>query len=216
MRRVLLLTTCLGLAACASRPAPVAVAPPPPVPVAAAAPVFQGHPGLIVPPRTADGGYATPNAAVSAAGAIWHLRAGLNVAALSCRGPDEAALVASYNGLLRAHAATFERAYRMLGQEHDGVAGFDAAMTRLYNYYALPPAQPGLCAAAQLLLAELALTPPGALDAAAPAALARLDQPYNAVFAQQDAWLAIRFAARAPVLAALPRIEIDRTVLAQP
>ena len=47
-----------------------------------------------------DGRYATPNRNLSADGAVWHLRAALNVAALACRGPDEAAIVAGYNALL--------------------------------------------------------------------------------------------------------------------
>ena len=215
MRRTLLLATCLGLAACASRPVPVAVIVPPTPPVAAT-PAFAGYGNLTIPPRLPDGGYATPNATVSAAGALWHVRAGLNVAALSCRDADEAALVASYNAFIRTHAASFDKSYRALGQEYGGVAAFDEAMTRLYNYYALPPAQAGLCAAARAVLAELAAVPAGGLEPIAGATLARLDQPYRTVFAAQDAWLATRYAANSPAVAALPRIEVDRSALFRP
>jgi hypothetical protein len=211
----------LGLAGCSTRqpvePAPVAALPPP-APVAAA----PTHNWLAVPPRLADGSYATPNRSVSAAGAIWHLRAGLNVAALGCRGLDEAALVAGYNRLLADHRAEFADAYRTLSREHADAAAFDTAMTRLYNYYALPPAQAGLCDAARAVLTELATLPAGSLASQAPAALQRLDAPFVALFQAQDQWATTRIAARAPVATAIravapaPRIAIDHAVLLQP
>lgn len=195
------------LAGCAARPmavaAPVAVAA---APVAAPAP-FGGP--VRVPPRLADGSFATPNRVVGSPGeALWHLRAGLNVAALSCRGPDEAAIVAGYNALLAAHRAEFAAAYRTLTTQYGtGPAGtdrFDDAMTVLYNYYALAPARDGLCRTAQTVMADAALLAPGTLGQTAVAALARLDAPFVAVFAAQDAWLASRNATpvAAPVLTA--------------
>ncbi len=220
MRRFLLCSAALALAGCVSRPAsnptPVALAPPP-APVAAA----PAHGWLAVPPRLADGSYATPNRTVSQAGAIWHLRAGLNVAALGCRGVDEAALIAGYNRLLVVHRAEFAAAYKGISREHGDVAVFDAAMTRLYNYYALPPAQPGLCDAARVVLAELGALPAGTLASYAPGALRRLDAPFVALYRAQDEWTATRIAARAPVTTAIravapaPRIAVDKAVLFQ-
>lgn len=227
MRRLLLSIAALAIAGCAARPAPdpaPLAAVPPPAPVA----VAPAHGWLAVPPRLADGSYATPNRTVSAAGAVWHLRAGLNVAALGCRGDEEAALVAGYNRLLATHRIEFADAYRTLAREYGDAAAFDAAMTRLYNYYALPPAQPGLCAAAQAVLAALAARPQGTLGSDAPDALQRLEAPYVALFRAQDEWSAARFAAAAPVARAVealasaaepvgpPRIAVDPAVLRQP
>ena len=207
------------LGGCASRPlpvaevapAPLAVAPAPPAPLAA---------GIRIPARLPDGGYATPNRMASPAGAIWHLRAGLNVAALACRDADAAALTARYNAFLAAHAREFAAAYRTLGDEYGTPASFDAAMTMLYNYYALPPAQPGLCAAAGAVLADAGVIPAGGLAGFAPGALARLDAPYVALFAAQDSWTAGRFAARAPATLALaaagPNLRVDPAVLVNP
>lgn len=221
MRRLLLSIAALAVAGCAARPAPdpaPVAAVPPPAPVVA----MPAHGWLNVPPRLPDGSYATPNRDVSAAGAIWHLRAGLNVAALGCRGPDEAALIAGYNRLLADHRKEFADAYRTLAREHGDVAAFDGAMTRLYNYYALPPALPGLCDTARTLLAELGAVPAGSLAGLAPAALQRLDAPFVALFRAQDDWTATRIAARAPTASAIravapaPMIAIDRTVFFQP
>lgn len=228
MRRNLLLVVAILLSGCASkqRVVPVASVPPPAAPAAS---VPSGYGNLVVPPRLADGSYVTPNRAVSAAGAVWHLRAGLNVAALSCRGPQETALVAAYNGMLQRHHGAFDQAYRTLSHEHGDAAAFDGAMTQLYNYYALPAAQPALCATAQQVLAEAALLPPDGLTAFAPGALARLERSYTQVFAAQEAWLATRYA-RAPAGSAIvaaaaattpppspspaPRLAIDPVVMA--
>lgn len=226
MRRILLLAAA-AVAGCTSQPRVVPVVSAPPSAPAAAAP--SGYGNLVVPARLADGSYVTPNRGVSTAAVVWHLRAGLNVAALACRGPVEAELVAGYNALLHRHRADFDRAYRALGSEHGSAAAFDGAMTRLYNYYALPPAQPGLCAAAQAVLADAATVPTGGLEAFAPNALARIERPYTQVFAAQEAWLAGRMApattqvaavaapAVTPVaantsVAATPRVAIDARV----
>lgn len=228
MRRRLLLAAVATIlvAGCTSkaRIVPVASAPPPAAP---AEPAFGGYGKLAVPARTADGSFATPNRNLSAAGAIWHLRAGLNVAALSCRGPQEATLIAGYNALLNRNRADFDRAYKTLGSEYGSVDAFDGAMTKLYNYYALPPAQAGLCAIAPVILSDAATLPATEFGNFAPAALSRIDRPYTQVFAKQEAWLAGRkapaatmVASAAPVGAApripAPQIKVDMAVLRMP
>lgn len=225
MRRHLLLALVAAsvLAGCGpkARVVPIASAPPP----AAQEPAFGGYGNLVVPARLADGGFATPNHGLSDAGAIWHLRAGLNVAALSCRGSQEAALIAGYNALLSRNRADFDRAYKTLGSEYGSAAAFDGAMTKLYNYYALPPAQAGLCAVAPGVLADAATLPASEFAAFAPAALARIDRPYTQVFAKQEAWLAGRDQPTARTVAsvaavtkpkAAPRITVDMAVLRMP
>ena len=229
MTRSVALLAALLLAGCASRPAVVAVAPPPvvrtamPVAPAGVAATFQ------LPARTA-GGWWTPNTGVSQAAAVWHLRAGLNVAALGCRDAAEPTRVAAYNALLARHGTGFTAALRTLSAEARAASGNDwqdaqdDAMTRLYNFWAQPFAAAELCAAADAVLAEAALLPPADLPAFAPAALARLEAPFTAFYdryagyqAALAAWRAgspvpVQVAAVVPPLSVDPAVFTDATV----
>jgi hypothetical protein len=71
--------------------------------------------GMPIPALMADGRYATPNRNLSADGAVWHLRAALNVAALACRGPESAQVVADYNTLLTAQKEMILVPYLLVG-----------------------------------------------------------------------------------------------------
>lgn len=204
-RRIVVSALFATLAACGSKPAPVAYVPPPPVVAAPVRPQFNLT-GIVAPQLLTDGTYLTPNRTVSPAGAIWHLRAGLNVAALSCRGPQDYALAGQYNALIAAHRAELARAQAALTAEQGGVAGHDDAMTRLYNYYALPPAQPEFCRAAAALLAEVGYVPAGSLAPFALAAMPRIDAPFVAVFRAADAWR------NPPVTLAAPQVAVDPTI----
>jgi hypothetical protein len=199
IRTITALATLVVLGACAARVAPppvVATLPPPPpppeLPDGAAT-------GMTVPERLADGSFPTPNRGLSPAGALWHLRSGLNVAALACRGPDEAALVAGYNALLRTREPALAAAETALIAEYRArvlpgeAAGtwrrrYDEAMTRLYNYWAIAPARVGLCAASAGVLAEMPAVAAAGLTAAAPGWLARMDRPVTDFYAAFDAW----------------------------
>ena len=164
------------LSGCASRPVPVASVPvAPPVAVAAepAAPA------------------ATPiNAGLSEAATLWHLRAGLNVAALACRGPDEAVLVGRYNALLARHAAELKAAEAAYAAEYQAAGGdwrdrYDDAMTRLYNFFGQARGRDAFCRAADATLAELDAVPDAPLPAQAADRLATLDRPFA------PPWLAV-------------------------
>lgn len=89
---------------------------------------------------------------LSPAAAAWHLRSGLNVAALACRGPEEGAIVAGYNRLLADRRTELADVYRTVSREYGAPAVFDAAMTRLYNTFAQPASQAALCANALTVL----------------------------------------------------------------
>jgi hypothetical protein len=214
------------LAGCASQPKPVAiVTPPPPIVSAPARPTYDLT-GIVAPPQLADGSFATPNRLVSGPGAVWHLRAGLNVAALACRGPQDAMLASEYNALIARHRTELASAQARVSIERGGVAPFDDAMTRLYNYYAMPPAQPEMCRTAAGILAESALVAPGGFEAFAAQALPRLDAPYIAVFQavaarnpviNPYAVPAIAYPARAPAAGVTaqvaPRLTLDTNVI---
>lgn len=216
MRVRVLLLCCLAIAGCASRPGPVAEVTPPPVQPTLPQPQFATA-GIIAPPLLADGSYATPNRSVSPAAAIWHLRAGLNVAALGCRGASDYALAGQYNALLAGHRDELAWAQRTLAAELGGAAGYDDAMTRLYNYFAMPPAQPRFCAEAGAILAAAASVPAGGLAGFAQGALPLLDQPFVQVFAAVDATRGVRLASApasgfaGPV--AMPSLAVDAGVL---
>lgn len=209
------------LAGCAgskqvAAPAPIPVPAPAPVRTAAPVPPDGAAAGLTIPARLADGSYASPNRGVSAAGAMWHLRAAFNVAALSC--PD-ATLAPTYNRLLTTHRQALAAAHRLLAAEHGGMTSFDPAMTRLYNYFAQPPVLARFCAAAGPLLHQAALLSAGSLDGFAPAALAAIDQPFGEFYARYDRyradlalWRAGTPVAASTVAASTPRLAYDRTV----
>ena len=80
---------------------------------------------LAAPPASAD-----PNEAV------WHLRAGLNVAALLCKGRGRVAVAPGYARLLDRHRGLLAAAYSAEQRRHG--SGFDRHQTRLYNRFANP------------------------------------------------------------------------------
>ena len=147
-----------------------------------------------VPPARDDAGYRTPNRALTPEETTWHVRVALNVAALGCRGPEEAATVAAYNALLKTDApALAAAATAMEGQfktRHGAQwqARYDDDMTRLYNFFAQPPAQAGFCETATALLRESAAVAPADFPAFAAAALPRLEAPFLTFFATFDAY----------------------------
>lgn len=205
-----ILTVLAGCAGQKQVAAPLPVPLPAPVHAAAPLPPDGAAAGLTIPAKLADGGYATPNRNVSAAGAMWHLRAAFNVAALSC--PDTT-LAPAYNKLLTAHRQALAAAHRSLTAEHGGMASFDPAMTRLYNYFAQPPVLARFCAAAGPLLHQAAALPAGSIDAFAGTALAAIDRPFGEFYARYDAYRTDLAAWRTGTLTT-PRLAYDQSVFA--
>ena len=142
------------------------------------------------PARDAGGAYRTPNRDLSPAEVTWHVRVALNVAALGCRYEATA-----YNAMLStekeplAEADTGARAAER-ARGGDWEARHDDAMTKLYNFWAQPPAQAGFCAAAADVLREAATVEPANFPAFAAAALPRLEAPFVAAFARFDGYRA--------------------------
>ncbi|MGY4395205.1 hypothetical protein ACVWZA_000366 [Sphingomonas sp. UYAg733] len=231
--RVLLLPLAIAaMSGCASRQ--VAVTPPPPPmvfapPAPSIAMPAGAYPGMAIPVARIDGSYPTPNEDLSPAASVWHLRAGLNFAALGCRGPEEGAIIASYNAMLRGQKTALAQAERSLTAEYrvsGGVAwrdSYDDAMTRLYNYYAQAPAKPALCATAQRLLAEAAKVPSENFTAFAEARLPELDHSFTDFYRAYDAWRTQRQPS-GPIISLAsntvqrpsPRIEIDPAIFRLP
>lgn len=181
---------------CAARPGPVAVVPPPPpVAVAAAVPMPAGaHPGMTTPPLLPDGTYTTPNRALSEAATMWHLRAGLNVAALACRGPDDLALIARYNAMLARQRGVLRDAEAQLAGQYRARGGtewraeYDVAMTSLYNFFSQSFARDEFCAASARILTESETLDSAAFPAFATARLPLLDAAFTNFYRRYDAW----------------------------
>lgn len=120
---------------------------------------------------------AGPNAGLSAAGTLWHLRGALNVAALKCGGdtPDR------YNAALKVHRRAFARAQARLQREYRRGGGdwqdrFDDRQTQLYNHVAHPRGERAFCAAARPILVEIATVDRDDLPRFAARSLATLDR----------------------------------------
>lgn len=149
----------LSVAACSKKAPPPVV----PLPVPVEPPLPAAAPGI--PDDDVNSGIGPEEA-------LWHIRAGLNVAALSCGNPN---LIARYNALLIEQKALFADAYKAEQTRYGTQPGaLDAHMTRVYNFFAKPVAQSGLCAAAS----KIATAPAGGLEAAtATATLDALRRP---------------------------------------
>lgn len=187
-RKIIVAGLLASVAACA--PKPVAPPPPPPPPPVAIVipprPLPPGNASLtqILPGRGIDGRFVTANTNMSGDRAFWQLKIGLNVAAIGCRGIEEATLVSAYNNIIKAHAkvikSTEKTVITQLGKENgtNGIAARDRLSTQLFNYFAQPPAQRAFCARANEIAQLVSSTPTAQVVAAAPAHLATLDQPF--------------------------------------
>ncbi|MBM3929238.1 MAG: hypothetical protein FJ335_12405 [Sphingomonadales bacterium] len=190
-------------------------APPPPVVATVAVPKPLPPAGaaanITLPAQLADGSFDTPNRALGEAATVWHLRAALNVAALRC---NDQALVDAYNGFVRANAKILAKAHDGAMRDAGGQAAFDARMTKLYNYFALPPVQDAFCAAAGTILQEAVATPAGELQRLATLGLPVLDAPFTNFFTRYAAYradLALWQAGQAGQAA--PRLAYDMSVM---
>lgn len=90
-------------------------------------------------PRLASSSRPLPAAKVASgipaqpAAAVWHLRAGLNVAALSCKGRGRVPVRGPYGQVLSRHRALLAAAYNAEQRRQGG--NFDRSETRLYNRF---------------------------------------------------------------------------------
>lgn len=76
--------------------------------------------------------------------AVWHLRAGLNVAALSCKGHGRAPVSGHYSRLLSRHKALLAAAYAAEQRRHG--KALDRHLTQVYNGFANQRSPAKFCA----------------------------------------------------------------------
>ncbi|TPE61163.1 SPOR domain-containing protein [Sandaracinobacter neustonicus] len=116
---------------------------------------------------------------------VWHVRAGLNVAALSCAQRVGPGIVTDYNAFLKAKKDLLTQAYNALSDEYRAKGGnwqraLDTDMTKLYNHFASPDAQAGFCDAAAVEVKRAIAATPDERQAWAETTLATLDKPFTA------------------------------------
>ncbi|OYW86924.1 MAG: hypothetical protein B7Z20_06300 [Sphingobium sp. 32-64-5] len=121
----LMVAGALALASCAHKAPPPIVEAPRPVPP----PVVPTQPDLE---------------------AVWHVRAGLNVGALSCRGQYDV-LADQYNRLLEQHEELLGQAYRFEEGRFAG-AELDRHLTQIYNRFANQRSPQEFCGTVQSVL----------------------------------------------------------------
>lgn len=185
-RKIIMVGLLASVAACAPKTPPPS---PPPPPVAIIIPPRPLPPGnaattQILPQRNLDGRFVTANSNIGGDRAFWQLKIGLNVAAIGCRGLEEATLVSAYNNIIKTHAkpikSTEKTVITQLGKETgtNGTAARDRLSTQLFNYFAQPPAQRQFCARANEIAQLVSSTPSAQVIEQASAHLSQLDQPF--------------------------------------
>lgn len=112
-------------------------------------------------------------ASVEAGEAVWHLRAGLNVAALSCRGQGRTPVAAHYSRLLSRHKALLAQAYA--GEQRRYGKGLDRHQTQLYNRFSNQRNPTKFCSSAAGVAKRAAAMDSPALAANARSLLGEID-----------------------------------------
>ncbi|GAA4052080.1 hypothetical protein GCM10022213_25690 [Parerythrobacter jejuensis] len=135
----------------------------------------------------------TINAGITPAQTIWNMRAALNVATLNCQDPQFANLLPNYSAFLtnfRRPLRTANSAVTREFRDRFGRRSYrgeqDSYMTRVYNFYALPPAQRGFCQAALEVSAASLTVAPADLESFSARSLPRLDAVFEDFFSSYE------------------------------
>lgn len=176
------------LAACQAAPPP----PPPPMPVVqpqytprAPTPPFGASSLSVIPMLRADGLRETINRDLGPLETLWHVRAALNVAALSCTGPLYERLVGDYNAFISNNSASLRNANNAIIRkfQRETGAGYktehDRHQTQLYNYWSFSPLRRPFCDQAVQISQRAIVTKSSDLDVFAAQALPELEQPFT-------------------------------------
>ena len=187
LRLVLVVVGLAALAACQTAPPP-----PPPAPVVqpqytprAPTPPFGASALTVVPPLRADGLRETINRDLDPQETLWHVRAALNVAALSCTGPLYERLVGDYNAFITNNTATLRNVNNAILRKYQKELGkgymtvHDRHQTQLYNYWSFSPLRRPFCDQAVQISQRAIVTKSADLTAFAAEALPELEQPFT-------------------------------------
>ncbi len=143
---------------------------------------------MTIPMVGLDGVRLTVNTGLSTAQIVWNLRSALNVAALNCMTAEHGGVLANYVTFLDRYETKLSATNRALASEFRGQYGpayrdvQDSYMTRVYNYFALPPAQDRFCDTALAVSAEAVASEVVDLDVFAAQALPRIEREFETFF----------------------------------
>lgn len=84
--------------------------------------------------RRAPSAAPAPRPVLQGTEAVWHLRVGLNVAALMCKGRGRVGLAGDYGRVINRHRGLFDAAYQ--GEKRRHGSAFEQHQTRVYNRFA--------------------------------------------------------------------------------
>ena len=162
---------------------------------------------LDIPFPDIDGSFETPNRRLSPAALVWHVRTAMNVATLQCNEGDHATkMLAGYTALLAVHRDALADAETRLAAEYgadapEGRERYDESMTRLYNFWALPPVKDAFCDEAVEAIARLAAAEAtnDTLATRSRTILSRLEAPFTTFFGEYDAWRTAGYPARTAI-----------------
>ena len=167
---------------------PPLVAPPRPQMPAGTANTFM------TPARDSYGRYITVNSSLTPEETLWHLRMGLNVAALSCYN-DADSVNAGYSQFLVLHKkrlAEANKAMDVLWAERAGTSGGKTARdnhsVEVYNFFALPMVTPSFCSTASRVLAAANATPSSELANYASVGLSEVEGVFTTFFSNYDSY----------------------------
>jgi hypothetical protein len=149
---------------------------------------------MTIPPLGVDGRRMTVNSNLNENESIWHFRSAWNVAALNCLGAEHQPILDAYGSFLKQHArkltatntALDQQFRRAHGSRNQAVRAREALMTQVYNYFALPPTRPALCATALAIAGEYQATPPEDIAAFATSGLQRFEGVFEQFFREYD------------------------------
>lgn len=177
------------MAACAAPPPPPPAPPPPPEPIPAR-PMAPGGAAdnMPIPFKGVDGVRQTVNANVTPAQATWNMRSAFVVGSLNCLDPRYAQILESYKLMLKAHEKALGRTNTKVEGEWKQRIGTgyqrarDTYTTKLYNYFALPPALPRFCDAMLEISREAPQIASADLDAFSMRALSKVENSFELFF----------------------------------
>lgn len=182
------------LAACQPPPPPPPAAPPPPVAYTPRAPTtpFGASTTTIVPTLRADGLRQTINRDLGPLETVWHVRAALNVAALSCTAPQYGRIIDDYNVFIKKNRKFLRNANNAIKAKFrreigaGSKAAHDRHQTSLYNFWSFSPLRRPFCDQAVEISQRAVLTETGDLKSFAAAALTQLEKPFDDFYAAYE------------------------------
>lgn len=187
-----------ALAACAPKVVPPPPPPPPPPKVVSIPPRPVPPDGasadMPIPLRDAFGIRQTVNYRLTPAQTTWNLRSAFNVAALNCLEPQYQPIVIAYRSFLKTNAKKLTATTKAIDGEFRKAYGAtfrveqDAYMTRVYNYFALPPTIEHFCDASLVMSQESLAVVPAELDAFSARWMQQYESVFDQFFLSYEAW----------------------------